>query len=131
MNYPMTKEDLKRFHEFLQHANGEGEHSLKHAAKALIFDGEQDLEQRRKNCLMIASIMSNVVIHTFNALEEVGWSKGEGREDQMFDRERMKQLNWELNDLTSESSYESLTNQSAMRKLYSALTDFLNDEMKS
>lgn len=130
MRYPMTKEDWERFHQFLQYANGEGEHSLKHAAKAFIFEGEQSLEDRRKKTLMIASIMSNVVIHTFNALEEVGWSKGEGQADSMFDRERMKQLNQELNDLTSEGSYEYMTNQSAMRKLYSSLTDFLNDSMK-
>lgn len=130
MKYQITKEDMKKFHEFMQYANDEGEHSLKHAAKALIFDGEQDLEQRRKTCLMIASVMSNVAVHAFNALEEIGWSKGEGRSDQMFDAERMKQLNYQLNDLTSEGSYESMTNQSAMRKLYSALTDFMNDEMK-
>lgn len=131
MRYPTTKEDWTQFDEFLKYANGDGEHSFKHAAKALIFEGEQTLEQRRKNTLMIVSIMSNAAIHAFNALEEVGWSKGEGREDQMFDRDRMKQLNQELNELTSDGSYESLTNQSAMRKLYSALTDFMNDELKS
>ena len=46
-----------------------------------------------------------------------------GQTDQIFELRRMKPLNKELNELTSAANYESMTNQSAMRKLYSALTD--------
>lgn len=127
MKYPMTDEDKQKFEDFLTFADNHGEGSLTHAVQAFIADGEQDLEQRRKRALYIATLASNIGIYAFNALEEASREYPEGQTEQIFELRRMKSLNKELASLTSAATYEAMTNQSAMRKVFSALTDFMNN----
>lgn len=128
--YTMTVEDWDKLDNFMDYVHEEGERSLPHAVKAFIFEGEGSLEDRRKRALVIASMTNIVGLYAFNALEEISREYENGQTDQMFTAERFASLNSELNDLTSSASYESMTNQSAMRKLYSALTDFMNSEIR-
>lgn len=130
MKYPMSEQDWNDFNKFMLYAASEGDHSLTNAVRAFISEGDQSLDQRRKNTLLIASMASNIAIHAFNALEETSRTYEEGRVDQMFRADRMAILNRQLNDLTSDGSYEFMTNQSAMRKVFSALTDFMNNHAK-
>lgn len=127
MKYPMSNKDWVKFNEFMQYASANGEHSLHHAVKAFIFDGEQTIKERRNSALMVASIMSSVASYAFNALEEVGWELGEGRENQIFTAESLVELDYALGELTSGPMYTHMANHSAMRKLFNALTEFMND----
>lgn len=123
MKYPMDESAKKKFENFIQYAEGHDENSLTHAIRSFIVDGEMDLDKRRKRTLYVAALVSNMAVHAFNALEETSRTYENGQTDQIFELRRMKPLNKELNELTSAANYESMTNQSAMRKLYSALTD--------
>lgn len=129
MKYPMTNEDKKKFEEFLEYANDHGEHALSHAIQAFICDGDMDLEKRRKRALYLSSLGSSISAYAFYALEEASRSYEEGQSEQIFQEKRMMSLNKELNELTSKGSYEFTTNQSAMRKIFTALTDFTNNAM--
>lgn len=62
-------------------------------------------------------------MHAFNGLEEASRKYEGGLEDQIFELRRMKPFHKELSDLTSTANYEVMTNQSMMRKLFSALTE--------
>lgn len=128
--YAMTVEDWNKLDNFMDYVYEQGERSLPHAVKAFIFEGEGDLEDRRKRALIIASMANIIGLYAFNALEEISREYENGQTDQMFSAERFAELNSELSELTSENSYEFMTNQSAMRKLYSALTDFMNNEIR-
>lgn len=128
--YTMTVEDWDKLDNFMDYVHEEGERSLPHAVKAFIFEGEGSLEDRRKRALVIASMTNIVGLYAFNALEEISREYENGQTDQMFSAERFAELNSQLNELTSPGSYEFMTNQSAMRKLYSTLTDFMNSEIR-
>ena len=111
--------------EFMDYADG----SLHQDLQIFVKNGET-LDEQRKRALLIASIASNMAVYAFNALEET--SRGTiGMTEQLFDAKEMAQLHEELSDLTSSSMYEHMTNQSAMRKLYAALTDFMNHKLRS
>lgn len=128
--YTMTVEDWDKLDNFMDYVHEEGERSLPHAVKAFIFEGEGSLEDRRKRALVIASMTNIVGLYAFNALEEISREYESGQTDQMFTAEQFAELNSQLNELTSPGSYEFMTNQSAMRKLYSVLTDFMNSEIR-
>ena len=128
--YTMTVEDWDKLDNFMDYVHEEGERSLPHAVKAFIFEGEGSLEDRRKRAMVIASMTNIVGLYAFNALEEISREYENGQTDQMFTAERFAELNSQLNELTSAASYESMTNQSSMRKLYSVLTDFMNSEIR-
>lgn len=113
----------EKFMDFLAYADGYDENSLPQAAKAFITEGEMDLTQRRKRTLYIAALASNIAMHAFNGLEEASRKYEGGLEDQIFELRRMKPFHKELSDLTSTANYEVMTNQSMMRKLFSALTE--------
>ena len=111
--------------EFMEYANG----PLHQDLRIFVKSGET-LDDRRKRALLIASVASNMAVHAFNAPEET--SRGTiGMTEQIFDAKEMSQLHHELSDLASPGTYESMTNQSAMRKLYAALTDFMNHKLRS
>ena len=113
----------EKFMDFLAYADGHDENSLPQAAKAFITEGEMDLTQRRKRTLYIAALASNIAMHAFNGLEEASRKYEGGLEDQIFELRRMKPFHKEVSDLTSTANYEVMTNQSMMRKLFSALTE--------
>lgn len=114
-----------KLNEFMEYVDG----SLYQDLRIFVKSGES-LDDQRKRALLIASIASNMAVCAFNALEET--SRGTiGMTEQIFDAEEMAQLHHELSDLTSSSMYGSMTNQSAMRKLYAALTDFMNHKLRS
>ena len=113
----------EKFMGFLSYADGHDENSLPQAVKAFITEGEMDLTQRRKRTLYIAALASNIAMHAFNGLEEASRKYEGGLEDQIFELRRMKPFHKELSDLTSAANYEVMTNQSMMRKLFSALTE--------
>ena len=113
----------EKFMDFLSYADGYDENSLPQAAKAFITEGEMDLEKRRKRTLYVAALASNIARHAFNGLEEASRKYEGGLEDQIFELRRMKPFHKELSDLTSTANYEVMTNQSMMRKLFSALTE--------
>lgn len=129
MKYNMDENDNKKFKEFLEYADANGEHSFVHAIQSFICDGDMDLEKRRKRALYISSIGSSISAYAFYALEEASRSYENGQTDQIFQEKRMISLNKELSELTSKGSYESMTNQSAMRKIFTAITDFTNNAM--
>ena len=129
MKYPMTDETKKKFKEFMSYVDRHGEKSLSHAIQSFIVDGEHDLEERRKRALYISSMGSSISAYAFYALEEASRAYPEGQTEQIFELKRMKSLNKELNELTSKDSYETMTNQSAMRKAFTALIDFTNNAM--
>lgn len=111
--------------EFMDYANG----SLHQDLRIFVKSGET-LDDQRRRALLIASLASNMAVHAFNALEET--SRGTiGMTEQIFDAKEMAQLHHGLFDLTSPSTYEFMTNQSAIRKLYAALTDFMNHKLRS
>lgn len=111
--------------EFMDYADG----SLHQDLKIFVKNGKT-LDEQRKRALLIASLASNMAVHAFNALEET--SRGTiGMTEQIFDANEMARLQYELSDLTSSSMYEFMTNQSAMRKLYAALTNFMNRKLGS
>ena len=128
--YTMTVEDWGKLDNFMDYMHEEGERSLPHAVKAFIFEGEGDLADRRKRALIIGSMANIIGLYAFSALEEISREYENRQTDQMFTAERFAELNSSLNELTSSNSYESMTNQSAMRKLYSELTDFMNNEIR-
>lgn len=127
--YEMTVEDWDKLDNFMDYMHEEGR-SLPYAVKAFIFEGDGSLEDRRKRALVIASMSNIIGLYAFNALEEISREYENGMSDQMFTKERFAELNSELNELTSPNSYEFITNHSAMRKLYSALADFTNSEIR-
>lgn len=111
--------------EFMEYASG----TLHQDLRIFVKSGET-LDDQRKRALLIASVASNMAVYAFNALEET--SHGTiGMTKQIFDAKEMAQLHAELSDLTSSGAYEFMTNQSAMRKLYAALTDFMNHKLRS
>ena len=128
--YEMTVEDWDRLDNFMDYMHDEDGRSLPHAVKAFIFEGEGSLEDRRKRALVIASMANIIGLYSFAALEEISREYENGQTDQMFAAERFAELNSDLNELTSSGSYEFMTNQSAMRKLYSTLADFTNSEIR-
>lgn len=128
--YTMTVEDWDKLDNFMDYVHEQGERSLPHAVKAFIFEGEGSLEDRRKRALVISSMSNVISLYAFAALEEISREYENGQTDQMFTAERFAELNSQLNELTSAASYEHMTNQSAMRKLYSTLTDFTNSEIR-
>lgn len=113
----------EKFMDFLSYADGYDENSLPQAAKAFITEGEMDLEKRRKRTLYVAALASNIARHAFNGLEEASRKYEGGLEDQIFELRRVKPFHKEVSDLTSTANYEVMTNQSMMRKLFSALTE--------
>lgn len=129
MKYNMDENDKNRFKEFLAYLDANGEHSFIHAVQSFICDGEMDLEKRRKRALYISSLGSSISYYAFYALEEASRSYENGQSDQIFQEKRMVSLNKELNELTSKGSYEFMTNQSSMRKVFTALTEFINNAM--
>lgn len=111
--------------EFMDYANGSLHQDLR-----IFVKGGETLDDQRRRALLIASLASNMAVHAFNALEET--SRGTiGMTEQIFDEKEMAQLHHELSDLTSPGTYEFMTNQSAMRKLYATLTDFMNHKLRS
>lgn len=126
MKYPMTEDANQKFREFLEYAEADGEFSLGHAIQSFICDGEMDLDKRRKRALYIASLGGGMSSYAFYSLEEASRGYENGQTDRMFEYKRMKELNKQLNELTSKGSYDFMTNQSAMRKLFTALMDFMD-----